>query len=293
MLSASAWAATPDSSRATPSRDAMTTAVLLVSHGSRSAAWRQALLDLEESVRDPILAGGTVQRVQTAFMEYTEPSIASRLRELDEAGFAQVIVVPVFLTISPHTFDDLPTILGIKEDPAALRQLQAEGIERYHPKASIRITPPLDFGDLLQRNVLRRVRYLSTTPAQEGLVLVAYGDATYEKEWIALLARVGTYVRQRTGIEVFDYGWCGHVVHYDPNATTSAISRVLSQRSTALLVPVLVAFDEMFQVKIIGDGIDRVPNARERVKYRPDAILPDPEVAAWVVEAATAAAQAN
>jgi phosphotransferase system IIA component len=48
-------------------------------------------------------------------------------------------------------------------------------------------------------------------------------------------------------------------------------------------VPVLVAHDEMFQVKIIGDGIAKVPDAKNKVAYVADAILPDQNVQNWVV----------
>lgn len=49
-------------------------------------------------------------------------------------------------------------------------------------------------------------------------------------------------------------------------------------------MPVLVAHDETFQVKIIGDGIDKIAKSDEKVIYRPDAILPDPNVENWVVQ---------
>lgn len=51
--------------------------VLFVNHGSRSATWRQSLLNLEAQVATPILAHPTVKDLKTAFMEYTEPSIAT------------------------------------------------------------------------------------------------------------------------------------------------------------------------------------------------------------------------
>jgi hypothetical protein len=53
-------------------------------------------------------------------------------------------------------------------------------------------------------------------------------------------------------------------------------------------VPVLVAVDEMFQHRIIGGAIDSMPE-RERVVYKPDAILPEPAIEAWVVDAVRAA----
>jgi len=94
--------------------------ILLVNHGSRSETWRQALLDLEGTVKDSILADSSVSGIKTAFMEYNEPSIATRLKEFDAEGYTDVIIVPVFLTVSPHSFDDIPTIIGQKEDPQSL-----------------------------------------------------------------------------------------------------------------------------------------------------------------------------
>lgn len=260
--------------------------VLLVNHGSRSATWRQALLDLEAKVRPAILTNQSVTGLKTAFMEYTEPSIATRLKEFDAEGFTDVVIVPVFLTVSAHTFDDIPTIIGQKTDPQSLETMKLEKIERYQPKANTVIAPNLDFSDVLKTNVLRRVRALSTQPAKEGLVLIAYGDATYEREWAALFDAVGAHVKQNTGIDTYTHGWCGHLVHYSPKKTTEAVERVLQTKGKAIVIPVLVAHDETFQIKIIGGGIAKVPEHQSRVIYRPDAILPDPSVEQWVISIA-------
>lgn len=256
--------------------------VLLVNHGSRSETWRKSLLELETRVKDSILASGAVEGIKTAFMEYTEPSIATRLKEFDADGFTDIIIVPVFLTVSPHSFDDIPTIIGQKEDPQSMEVLKIEKIERYTPKARTHITPLLDFTDIVQKNILTRTRALSVKPEEEGLVLMAYGDETYMKEWSELLDNVGKYVEKETGIGAHSYGWCGHVAHYNADSTTVAINRVLQTKKTAVVIPVLVAHDEMFQVKIIGDGIAKIPNSKEKVLYKPDSILPDVNVENWV-----------
>ncbi len=268
---------------ATPVAPSQKIGVLLVNHGSSSVTWRQALFDLEASVRPAILTNQSIQGLKTAHMEYTEPSIATRLKEFDAEGFTDIVIVPVFLTVSAHTFDDIPTIIGKKTDPQSLETMKLEKIERYQPKARTVIAPNLDFTDVLKTNVLRRVRALSTNPAEEGLVLIAYGDATYEREWAALFDAVGAHVKQNTGIATHAYGWCGHVVHYDPKKTTEAVEKILTTKSKAIVIPVLVAHDENFQIKIIGGGIAKVPDYQTRVVYRPDAILPDPSVEQWII----------
>jgi hypothetical protein len=258
--------------------------VLLVNHGSRSETWRKSLFNLEDSVRNPIARNSNIHGIKTAFMEYTEPSIATRLREFDADGFTDVIIVPVFLTISPHSFDDIPTIIGQKEDPQSVETLKMEKIQRYTPNAKTHLTPLLDFTDMLKKNVLRRVRSLSKVPSEEGLVMIAYGDETYKNEWIRLLRSVGQFTKRHTGISEYAYGWCGHLVHYNPDSTTAAVRTVLEKKKKAIVIPLLVAHDEMFQVKIIGDGIANVPDNKSRVKYKPDSILPDKNIENWVVQ---------
>lgn len=258
--------------------------VLLVNHGSRSETWRNALLDLEKNIRDSILHDGSINGVKTAFMEYTEPSIATRLKEFDSAGFTDIILVPVFLTVSSHSFDDIPTLIGQKDDPKSIELFKIEKMERYSPKAKVHIAPLLDFTDILKKNILTRVKEISTDPATEGLVLIAYGDATYNTEWSGLMKNVAGYIQENTGITDYSFGWCGHIAHYNPDSTTMPINKVLQKKNTALVIPVLVAFDEMFQIKIIGGGIEKVKDAKEKVKYKPDAILPDKNVEHWVIQ---------
>lgn len=257
--------------------------ILLVNHGSRSATWRNALLDLEKAVTEQVLKSGDVKGIKTAFMEYTEPSIATRLKQFDSAGFTDIIIVPIFLTVSPHSFEDIPTIIGQKEDPESMEMLKIEKIERYTPKAKTHLTPLLDFTDILQKNVARRSKALSKTPEKEGLVLIGYGDETYDKEWGELFNKVAEYVKAETGISEHSYGWCGHIAHYNPDETTKAINKVLEKKEVAVVIPVLVAHDENFQIKIIGGGIEKVKDNKEKVLYKPDAILPDENVTNWVI----------
>lgn len=259
--------------------------ILLVNHGSRSGAWRQALLDLEASVKSAVLNDGTIKGIKTAFMEYNEPSIATRLKEYDAEGFTDIVIIPIFLTVSPHSFDDIPTIIGQKEDPKSMKLLKIEKIERYTPKARTHIAPLLDFTDILQKNVLRRVEALSKDAENEGLVLIGYGDESYEKEWGELFDEVAEYVKKQKGITEHTYGWCGHIAHYNPEETTGAIRKVLEKKQVAIVIPVLVATDEMFQVNIIGGGISKIPDSGEKVTYKADAILPDKNIEQWVINA--------
>lgn len=257
--------------------------LLMVSHGSRSAAWRRMLWDVHDEVAPQLAKLPGVVAVKSAFMEYTEPSIATQLQQLDAEGCDQVILVPLLLTVSSHSFDDIPTIIGAKEDAQALAALEAEGVKRYRPKAAVTITPLLDFSELLQENLPRRVKALSREPSGEGVVLVAYGDVAYGEEWEAFFTELDDMVCQRAGAAAATHCWCGHIVEYSREPTKAAIREMLAKHERAIVIPVLVAKDEVFQNQLIGRAIEEL-GAGDRVLYVPDAILPDAKLNQWVID---------
>lgn len=270
-------------SAAAAEKQASKAAVLLVSHGSHSETWRETLYGVEDAVEDELVALPQFDTVHTAFMEYTEPSIATRLRELDADGYDEVVLVPVLLTVSSHSFDDIPTIYGAKHDVKSVETLEAEGIERYTPTANVTMTPLLDFPTVLEENVARRARSLSEDLGEEGIVLVAYGSEPFDEEWTAMMVKLGEHLKSSLGVGAVEHAWCGHIARYSREPTKDAIHKVLERAERALVIPVLVAFDEDFQIEIIGGAVEEC-DAPSRVLYRPDSILPDENVRQWIVD---------
>ena len=88
------------------------TGVLLVSHGSRLKYNKEFISALfakfEKSTDYPCNFG---------FMELEKPSIPEAIDVLlDENEIERLIVIPVFIAPGVHTTNDIPTILGLKED---------------------------------------------------------------------------------------------------------------------------------------------------------------------------------
>ncbi|OHX67854.1 sirohydrochlorin chelatase [Flammeovirga pacifica] len=257
--------------------------VLLVNHGSHSKQWRTMLTDIEKDVKGQIMKSGEITEVRTAFMEYTEPSIASQMKKFDEENYDRVIVVPIFLTISSHTSNDIPNIVGLANDPKVKEELKAEGIETYSSKARVTVTPLLDYPTVLKKNITRRAKALSNGSGDEGVALIAYGDAEFNQQWEEMVEDIGRYLKAQTGIGSISYGWCGHLVRYSSEPTKKAIDQILELEERAIVIPVLVANDEHFQGEIIQNGVDMVED-QKRVVYKQDAILPDPNINKWVVK---------
>lgn len=259
--------------------------VLIVNHGSHSKLWRGMLEQVETDVKDSLLAIPSIQMVKTAFMEYNEPSIASQMKSFDEENFDEVIVIPLFLTVSSHYSHDIPVILGQKIDPKNAQNLKKEGIEVYNPKASITIVPPMNYTTLLKKNVARRVKQLVPSTENLGVLLVAYGDQQYNQQWEELVEEVGKYLQVKTGVESIAYSWCGHLVQYSTQPTKDGIQKLFELEDNVAVIPVLVANDPYFQDEIIQTAVDESENS-EHIYYIQDAILPDPGLNQWVVDIA-------
>ena len=85
--------------------------MVLVGHGSEFSAYKEVVEQLGTIVkaRSPFLT------VQVGFMEMCKPSINDALATAAEAGAEKIIVVPVLLSESRHTTEDIPKILGFEK----------------------------------------------------------------------------------------------------------------------------------------------------------------------------------
>lgn len=131
----------------------MTTALLLVDHGSRRAEANAMLEELAELVRARL---GTI--VRTAHLELAPPSIAEGFDACVAAGASDVVVVPVFLTPGRHASDDVP-------------RLAREAAERHG--VGIRVAGVLGADPLLAELVVARA---GLAPSPERWVLWRQDD---------------------------------------------------------------------------------------------------------------------
>lgn len=262
------------------------TGILLVNHGSRATIWRRMLLDVHTQVADQLLAIPGVAQVRTAYMEYTEPSIATQLKAFDEAGITDVLVVPLLLTVSDHSLDDIPAICGQPSSADLLQELASENIEVYKPRADIQFAPLLDFSGLVRKNLAKRAAALMGPGVNDGqttgLVLVGYGSAEFDDEWNTFFKQTRDHAEEDLGITASTHAWCGHLVEYSRKPTVDAINQMLEAVDQVIVIPQLVSYDPMFQERIIGRATTQSADP-SRVLYSADAILPEPEVGNWVV----------
>lgn len=266
------------------SSDETTTGILLVAHGSKSSTWVDMVEDLAEQVRESVLARPGVKAVRLAFIEDTSPDIASEMKAFDAEGLDEVVVVPLFIGQESTLINTyLQFLTGIRSEAKVIKQLQKEGFDVYYPRARVSMTPALS--EILKKNVLRRVEALRGDDSGEnmGVLLVGYGDQVFGQQMEELMEGIGRYLKIKTEMDTVAYAFCGRLTDYSGAPVVEAINEVLELENEVLVVPVLLGVDEMLQRDTIQAAVNAIATS-SRVRYKQDAVLPDPVVNEWVIE---------
>ncbi|AEG19308.1 sirohydrochlorin nickelochelatase [Methanobacterium paludis] len=85
--------------------------VLLVGHGSRLPYGKDVVSQIANIYRT-----NEDYQVEVGFMNMSKPSIPEAIRKLANEGAEKIIVTPVFLAHGVHTTQDIPRILGLKNN---------------------------------------------------------------------------------------------------------------------------------------------------------------------------------
>ncbi|RSS84390.1 sirohydrochlorin chelatase [Streptomyces sp. WAC06614] len=158
-------------------------ALLVVAHGSRDPRHAATVHALTERVRS--LRPGL--RVETAYLDFTTPSVGQALSSLYLSGVREVVALPLLLTRAFHAKADVPAALA--ESSARL------------PDLTVRIADVLGPSPLLTATLERRLAEAGLTPADRagtGVVLASAGST--DPEAIAVIAEIAREWRHT--------GWC-------------------------------------------------------------------------------------
>lgn len=118
----------------------MTTAVLLIAHGSRRPEANQDLVELGK-----LLATRTsYQIIEPSYLELAEPSIPAGGATCVMRGATEVLMLPYFLSAGAHVTTDLERF--------------RDELSQAHPTVTFRLCPHLGLHPLMVDIVLDRLR---------------------------------------------------------------------------------------------------------------------------------------
>ena len=181
-------------------------ALVVIAHGSPMESWRKPVLNLEEIVRNKMKTAQLkgIDYVRVAMMEYTEPSVASVIKDCEAQGVDSIFALPLFMAPSSHTEEDLPNILGQKYNPYVREELAEEKTELVKSRTPIVLGPTFYYSNVLEESMMGRIKSLSKDPANEAVILLAHGDNERIGFWTNILQNVSKYIKEHSKITYTD-----------------------------------------------------------------------------------------
>lgn len=116
----------------------MKKAMLILAHGSRVEATREAVI----RTRDEIKRRGLYADVKAAFMEFNKPDIREAVMELYKDGFRNIVASPMFLFEGNHLLKDIPE--------------EFEEIKKLYPDLSVEMAKPLGYDERIAGIIIER-----------------------------------------------------------------------------------------------------------------------------------------
>ena len=117
----------------------MSSSIILLAHGSRREVAKNVLPQLASMIQEDRSFG----KVDSAFLQFTSPSLETALEEHIKEGVKNITVVPVFLFNGIHLKEDIPEILEKKKEK--------------HPDVNILMAQPLGadsrIGDIIKDRI--------------------------------------------------------------------------------------------------------------------------------------------
>lgn len=267
-------------------------ALVIVAHGAPSKIWNVPVMKLEKNVQEELKSRGITgfSYVRVALMEFTEPSVSTVIHDCEQQKVEHIFVLPLFISPSSHSEQDVPNILGLKYNVQTLSALSEEGTKLVHTNIPITIGPTLSYGTVIQNIITDRIKELSIGKTNVSFVLLAHGDPEYLPFWQQMIQNTGDTVAQRTGVSYAGYAFVGMGQHFYQDLLPVAQNAAKTHK-TILLQGIylangvkgmsMIALTDKKQKKYQ----EEMPKEADFV-YGTDGLLPDTRVCKWIVDRA-------
>jgi hypothetical protein len=267
--------------------------LLIIAHGSPAKQWNQPVLDIENQVKELLKTKNISDfyEVRIALMEFTEPSIATVVKDMENKGITKIYALPLFIAPSGHSLYDIPTILGLYYDQEIIDDIKEEGIKIVDTKIKVTVGPTLDYKNVMKDILLDKVKNLSDNPAEEALIILAHGDKNFKPIWEELINETGNYILGKTGIEYFDKAF----VEVGQSFAIDGVNPILKASENKKKVIVVGMYLSM-GVKNMAENSGFIMMGRtveskkmfegKNVVFAEHGMLPDKRIVEWIVDRA-------
>jgi sirohydrochlorin cobaltochelatase len=236
--------------------------VLVISHGSRSPSWVQAVDDLLSYVQTDL-------PLEVAFLDMEkERTIEAGIQKLEKQGVEEILAIPLFISGGSTHLSEIKYMLRLMPKPEVETELEPLSI-----RARIKWAEPMNDHSKIREIVRDRILELSENPAEEVLLLAAHGSDIpgFKERWQDMLGRLASGLRREIGLKGATYA----TIHPD---TITRRAQAVAKKSRLLVVPVFLS-PGYYTEKAIPEKLAGIPH-----RYNGKTYLPDRRIVQWIEE---------
>lgn len=243
--------------------------VLVISHGSREAAWVRLVDDaVSAAASSPRLEGIPVV---SSFLEIVEGRlIQDGIDELERQGVTDMLVIPLFISSGSTHVDEIGQAFG---EPW-VSELEGDlGTFRVHAK--VRYGRPIDDDPEIAELLAGNIAELSKEPGKEALLLIGHGskEKVFHERWQAGLTLLGERLRALGG-----YARAESAMLLPDQAAAKLKAMQAEHPEEAVIVVPLFLSRGYFTNHVVPSRL-----AGLVYRYNGQAMLPHPAVQRWLV----------
>lgn len=249
-------------------------ALVVIAHGSPSESWNSAVMALEDKLNKTDIPGISYKRV--AMMEFSRPDIASVMKDCEKYQIDTVFALPLFISPSGHSEDDIPNILGLKFNPSIREELKEEGINMVKTRMHIITGPTLMESGVIEKAMIQRVKTLSSNPKEEALIFLAHGDSARIGFWKRILNNCADAAKDE-GFSYIDYQLIGMGQNFNKDVAPMLKKAKESKKK--------VIVQGIYLVSTVNSMANNAGIKDDSIVFGSDGILPmsEADVLDWIV----------
>lgn len=278
------------------------TGILLMAHGG-SKDWNKQVLDVVAEVNKQM-------PTEVAFGMADRATLQEGINKLTERGVTKIVAVPLFVSSYSSVIECTKYLLGLRPDPPkeladfamapmpdmlGMTDHLAAGASTPEPPAlptpvksalPLEMRPALDQHAIVAQILTDRATAIAKDPPHDVLILVAHGpnDDKENAKWLANMNALAKQIGTHTAFARID---CVTLrddadAPVRDKATAELRNKVQSADDAgyhALIVPLLLSYGG------IEEGLRQRLDGLEHT-LSPQALLPDPRIAEWVLASA-------
>ena len=209
-------------------------------------------------------------------MEFSRPDIADVVKDCELNQIDTVFALPLFISPSGHSEDDIPNILGLKYNPNIRAELKEEGTAMVKTGMHVITGPTLMESGVIEKAMTERIKALSVKGQNEAVIFLAHGDPDRKGFWETILAGCAEAAKEE-GFTYVDYQLVGMGQNIKGDIAP-LLQKAKEARSRVIV-------QGIYLVSSVSSMAKRAGISDENIVFGSEGILPEStdEVIEWIV----------